>query len=503
VSTLSELVREHTDLGADDVEALHALVAEWHLLADLSLADLLLWVPLRPGLDPRGRGRLVAVAQVRPATAPTCYRRDLVGDVVDTEEKWLLGRAFRERRILRIGDPEWVDGAPVRAEAVPVVLGRRTVAVLGRDTNLTASRRAGQLERAYRRSSADLARMVSEGTFPASGVPVDPETAPRVGDGLIRLDAEGTVGFASPNALSAYRRLGLTGNLIGADLDSVTRLLLDDDGDDPRLGETLRSGRPAEAEIASQGSVVRFRAVPLLPGGSCIGALVLLRDVTEVRRRDRALQGKDATIREIHHRVKNNLQTVAALLRLQARRLESPEARAALEESVRRVSSIALVHERLSETLEGLVDFDVIADRVTAMVAEVAAGLPGDGAGLTMRREGRAGELPAEVATPLAMVLTELLQNALEHGRGDPGTAGEVVLRVERSAAGLRLEVVDDGAGLPAGFLLEESPRLGLQIVRTLVSDIGGSISLRDRDGGGTLAAVSVPLDATAAEGPA
>ena len=79
---------------------------------------------------------------------------------------------------------------------------------------------------------------------------------------------------------------------------------------------------------------------------------MLLRDVTDLRSRDRELVTKDATIREIHHRVKNNLQTVAALLRLQARRMTVPEARAALEEAVRRVGSIALVHETLSQSLD-------------------------------------------------------------------------------------------------------------------------------------------------------
>ena len=90
--------------------------------------------------------------------------------------------------------------------------------------------------------------------------------------------------------------------------------------------------------------------------------------------------GKDATIREIHHRVKNNLQTVAALLRMQARRMTDPAAQAALEESVRRVTSIAVVHETLSLALDEVVEFDAIADQVLAMCAEVAGhGRPGAG----------------------------------------------------------------------------------------------------------------------------
>src|ERR1700759_1198618 len=99
---------------------------------------------------------------------------------------------------------------------------------------------------------------------------------------------------------------------------------------------------PREAEVDGNGSVVQLRSIPLIVGGSRTGALVLVRDVTELRRRERELMTKDATIREIHHRVKNNLQTVAALLRLQARRLRAPEARAALDEGIRRGGSVAV-----------------------------------------------------------------------------------------------------------------------------------------------------------------
>src|SRR6185436_9256502 len=106
----------------------------------------------------------------------------------------------------------------------------------------------------------------------------------------------------------------------------------------------LRGLSPPRKEIEARGATVLMRAIPLLPARVPIGAVVLVRDVTEVRRRDRQLLTKDATIREIHHRVKNNLQTVAALLRLQARRVTTPDARSALEESVRRVASIAIVH---------------------------------------------------------------------------------------------------------------------------------------------------------------
>ncbi len=139
---------------------------------------------------------------------------------------------------------------------------------------------------------------------------------------------------------------------------------------------------------------------------------VLVRDVTDLRRRDRLLLSKDATIREIHHRVKNNLQTIAALLRLQGRRLQSPEAQEAIEESERRIRSIAIVHETLSREPGDEVRFDDIVQPLVRVVAETVTGPDRD---LRLAVEGDAGMLPGDLATPLAVVLNELMQNAVDH----------------------------------------------------------------------------------------
>jgi two-component sensor histidine kinase len=222
-----------------------------------------------------------------------------------------------------------------------------------------------------------------------------------------------------------------------------------------------------------------------------------------VRRRDRALMTKDATIREIHHRVKNNLQTVAALLRLQARRVDLPEARMALQESVRRVASIALVHETLSMSSEEAVEFDGIVDRVATAATEVAA----TNFTVKMRREGTFGVLPAEIATSLVMVLNELLINAVEHGFPAPDEegpmaldapreeVGEVVVSAHRFRKQLHVTVADNGQGLPEGFVADSNGRLGLQIVRALATgELRGTIELRNRAVGGTEAVLVVPL---------
>ena len=482
--SLTELVRAHTDLDAEDVAWLQLLLADWQIIADLSFADLVLWLP-----DREGNGYWAA-AQMRPTTGPTAYVDDLVGAFVPQGRRPLLDSAFEHARVAREGDPEWRDDIPVRVEAIPVRRGDRILGVIGRNTNLLGVRTPSRLELSYLQTATDLTQMIAGGHFPFPGQRSDHADSPRVGDGFVRIDAAGRVTYASPNALSVYRRLGLSSDLTGLHLADTTRELVPPSRrpDEETVSAVLGGTAPRDTELGSEDAVLILRALPLRPAGEHIGALVLLRDVTDLRRRDRELVTKDATIREIHHRVKNNLQTVAALLRLQARRIDVPEGREALEEAVRRVGSIAIVHETLSQAFDEYVDFDDVADRLRVMVAEVSS----HGNEVRSVREGSFGTLTAEVATPLAMVLTEVLQNAVEHGFG--GGPGTITVTANRARGRLRVRVDDDGVGLPAGFDVAVSTSLGLSIVRTLVeSELGGTLALGSGSTGGTRVELDLP----------
>ena len=243
-----------------------------------------------------------------------------------------------------------------------------------------------------------------------------------------------------------------------------------------------------------------IRCIPLIDHGTVTGAVVLTRDISELRRRDRLLLSKDATIREIHHRVKNNLQTISSLLRLQGRRFTSPEAKLAIEESVRRIRSIALVHEILSREAGDDVAFIEIVRPLVRMVEE---GMSSEDRPVTFHVEGEAGVLPATVATPLSVVLNELLQNAIDHAfpaEVDLQAApGSVTIRLDNDGERLRATVVDDGVGLPEDFELGAATGLGLSIVRTLVtSELVGEIALARGDGPsgrpGTVVRLEVPV---------
>jgi two-component system, sensor histidine kinase PdtaS len=469
VPTLNDVLREQTDLDAADIEWLHLLLGDWQLVSDLSFADLVLWVPATAG-------GWYAAAHIRPTTGPMVFFDDVVGRRLDRGRRPLLDQAFSELRIVRERDPEWRDDMPIREEAIPVVSEGRALAVLTRHTNLATLRTPSRLELTYLATADALARMIAAGEFPTMGAPTGQRRgAPRVGDGVIRLDADGTVSYASPNAVSAIHRLGHVGDVTGTSLVRIaTEVLRDEEPVDERLALVVTGRASWRTEVVSHGASVSLRAIPLTEAGQRTGAILLLRDVSELRRRERELLTKDATIREIHHRVKNNLQTVAALLRMQSRRLPDSEARAALDEAVRRVGTIALVHETLSQGLDETVDFDAIVARGLADVVEVATrDVP-----VRAERSGSFGRLRAEDATALAMVVTELVHNAIKHGLARTG--GVVSVRAVRSRDEhdelLTVTVTDDGSGLPEGFDPVASG-LGTQIVTSLVQDLRGRIT--------------------------
>ena len=216
----------------------------------------------------------------------------------------------------------------------------------------------------------------------------------------------------------------------------------------------------------------------------------MVSDLTEARRRERELKLKATMIREVHHRVKNNLQTVASLLRMQARRLEQPEARRALQEAVARVLSVAVIHEFLSLAEEQRINIRDVCQRIVAQLREVA---------MTPDREvrlevhGPSIYLPSKQATACALVVNELLQNALEHG-GVERRGGTVTVTLHDGGDSVSIEVRDEGGRLPAGFDLERESGLGLQIVRTLVEDtLKGRFELQAD--GGVVAAIAFPKD--------
>ncbi|NNN16514.1 MAG: ATPase [Acidimicrobiaceae bacterium] len=472
------------DLPADIPEGAKYKVAEivrrWGLLADLCFSDLLMYVK-----DPTDPTRVVVVSQIRPTTASTVHQVDMVGAVFSKESassvfsSFLTNSPSFQERLDQSGQHKVVS------QALPVPYEGTTVAVLVRDFLLNPQRVQGELEATYVSLFERIAKMIYNGDFPYAGD--DLIEAPRVGDGVVVLGADGAVQFMSPNAVSALHRLGCRSPRRGASLFEMAL---------PLTGPTRAAleGRPELDEIERKGGiVVTFLSLPLLDKGTPTGTLVLLRDVTDLRSKDRLILSKDATIKEIHHRVKNNLQTISSLLRLQARRIESPRARQALYEAERRIRSIALVHEALSREVGEQAPMGQVIEAIEVLATESAPA----GINPIFRVRGELGEVDASVATPLAVVMAELMQNSVEHAfaRAPIGSESDLVVNVDlvRQHDRLEVRISDNGIGFPDDFDLSNTTSLGLSIVRDLVvSQLSGTINIRM--GPGAEVFVSVPL---------
>ena len=473
-------------LSSEEFNRLSDLIAEWQLLADLSFADLVLWVP-RSDLN-----GFIAVAQIRPMTAATVFANDVVGTKISLGEQPNIETSFKTGTIIRDTDPTKIGEFTVKEETIPVRFNSNSIAVISRHRNIETMRTPSRLELNYREIANHIYRMVAEGNFPIQGSVYRSETAPRAGDGLVRLDVDGLITFASPNARSAFGRIGWVKDMEGQHLgDILDQLVVPIRGREPReeswrvamSGKTLKRD-----EFENSDGVIDLLAIPLTESEIRIGAVVLVHNVTELRRRDRALVSKDATIREIHHRVKNNLQAVSALLRLQSRRIDEENARLAIEEAIRRIASIAHVHETLSTSSQDSVAFDEVISKLLKSALELSP-RPSE---IEIRKSGELGQIPSLIATPLALVLTELIQNSLEHGLHEKGNKLEVL--ISRREGNLTISVLDDGAGLSADFDLLKNASLGLEIVRTLMeNELDGVLTFK-RLNPGTAATIEFRL---------
>ncbi len=464
MAKLTELLREHTDLDREQVAHLNRLVLEWGMLADFCFSDMLLYVADLAG-------EWVVAAQVRPATGQTMYQVDWVGSQANATEVEFIEAAYRTGAVTE-GEMT-VEGVAdeTRVIAIPVVHLGAPIAVLTREWTEKAGRRPGELERAYGEVFQQFVHMIASGSFPFPQGAGDSSAAPRVGDGVMWVNAAGEVEYVSPNANSALHRVGIQASAIGMRLAELGF-------HDGPVRQAFERAEPVIEEFEQgEGVTLLCRCVPFVVDATVSGGVLLVRDVSELRKRDRLLLSKDATIREIHHRVKNNLQTISSLLRLQSRRLTHPEAIAAVAESVRRIRTIALVHEALSREPGDDVTFIEIVRPLLRLAEE---GLQSIDRPVRFAVRGDGGRIPAAIATPLSVVLTELLQNAVDHGFPEGSGGGSVVVRLAQQEGRLLLSVVDDGRGVDSGFRLEDATGLGLSIVRTLVTtELDGTIAMR------------------------
>ncbi len=483
-------------LGAADLELLHNVERGMPITADLSRSDLLLACPAGNGL--------IVVAQAQPHSISPLYGAGLVGQTLDSGHAPLIIEAWRKGQQQRSQRDPGENAAPVAQDVYPI-RGRdgRTIGLLSIETSLIQLERHRQRHPSFRRAIEWLKLMCIRGELAAA------ESLSPFGewDGVLLVDAQRRIAYMSGIANNLYRHLGYLEDLRGRRLSYLNT------SDDEMAIAALDSRLPLEREVEESSHVwirkiVPVWAPPALAGRlgklrsrlrgtrEVTGALIMVHDATEERRKRQELKVKTTMVQEVHHRVKNNLQAIAAMLRMQGRRTHDPEALHALNEAVVRILSVAVIHEFLSLDETQTINMRDVCQRIIAQNRQV---LMGPGKQIAFSVEGPAISLPSQQATACALVINELIHNALEHGFEKQKT-GQVRVVLGDSGHTVRLEVSDDGSRLPDDFDLDVPRSLGLQIVRSLVQDdLRGQLRLENRDQG-VVATVEFPR-LTAAQG--
>lgn len=464
------------DEAQTDHPHLRAVAAGLPLLADLNRGDILLYEPL-PGQ------RLRVVAQAQPHSVPPVYTRLMVGREQPLSESPAVAGVLRGREVAQGPRHITAHRAHIvqRAYAVSDEQGR-LVGVLTVEKSLVEYERHSTRRLTFRRALHDLRDMVLRGQT-AGFADLSPF---RETDGIVLVNDKGLIIYVSGLGSYLYRRIGYSEELVGKPVAQQTT------ADAVLVERALRERRPFEEEGMEEERLWVRKVIPIVgpryrmperlmrfaphgfgPPDRCL-VLLALHDATAARRKAQEQVVRQAMVQEIHHRVKNNLQTVASLLRIQARRAQHEETRQVLGESINRILSIAVVHEFLSQH-EQTINLRDVAQRIARQVHE---GILNPQQEIRVRIEGDPVFLHAHQTTMLALVINELILNALEHGFGESRT-GEIVISLVDEGEGVQLTVRDTGVGLPADFTLEQAHSLGLRIVQTIVEqDLRGRFSL-------------------------
>jgi two-component sensor histidine kinase len=492
---MHEAVSSCLNLNEESISFLRTIEAQLGIVADLSRADILLYAR-------KSEQEAIALAHAQPHSLAHVYSKSREGYVLtgktrpEVMEALILGRRQNEQRSFI------AEGAPVVRQTLLVYFPppvaafsggewprepSRVVAALIIVTNLIEYERHRLRSKAFRQALKKLQAMLIYGQLPGA------ENLSPFGeqDGIVFVDNGGVVRYASGIASNLYRRLGYKETVVGRRLANL------DTADEDIRQAVLNQNLCLERENTEINRNWIRKALPLVSYSTFpwtwlqalrgrplaqrpYGVIIAITDATESRRQDQEIRVKNAMIQEVHHRVKNNLQTIAGLLRMQMRRVKSDEARQVLDETLNRILSIAVIHEFLSNENSNIINIKEVSHRI---VAQFRQGMLNPDKEIQLELTGESIYLPARQATACSLIINELLQNAIEHGFENK-QAGFVRVNLADEGGQVIINVTDNGDGLPPNFQLDRADSLGFHIVKILVEeDLKGQLLLNNGNG--------------------
>ena len=454
---IRDLCRKYTDLTEEEIATIQGMSAVLQPLANLEDADIFIdclsW-----------DGDAIVVAEAKPSYVPSSYKKTVVGLLARKENEPAVARTFRlgvATKQMKAVTQE--NGRTIQSvEPIKNAAGSRVIGVLIREQRVDGQRQVSERlhfsEQSYEQIANALSHMVGSNNW----------LTECIDEALVMVDRTGVVAFRNSLARDLYRKLGYIEDPLGQLYENVRLVGPVNDAD--------QSGYSVIETTVGRHSL-SIKRIQL--ESEDMAFAVVIQDNTWKKEQEKALILKSVAIKEMHHRVKNNLQTIASLLRLQVRRSDNEETRKVLGESMNRILSIATTHELLAQ---GGVDQVKIGEVILNIKNNTVRYFARPHFDVNITLEGDDFEVDSDIATSVALIINELLQNSLQYAFQDR-ESGLIRIVVTRGELYSRIEVIDDGSGYDVENV--RTDRLGLSIVQTMVKDkLRGNLSVESGPGG-------------------
>ena len=454
---IRDLCRKYTDLTEEEIATIQGMSAVLQPLANLEDADIFIdclsW-----------DGDAIVVAEAKPSYVPSSYKKTVVGLLARKENEPAVARTFRlgvATKQMKAVTQE--NGRTIQSvEPIKNAAGSRVIGVLIREQRVDGQRQISERlhfsEQSYEQIANALSHMVGSNNW----------LTECIDEALVMVDRTGVVAFRNSLARDLYRKLGYIEDPLGQLYENVRLVGPVNDAD--------QSGYSVIETTVGRHSL-SIKRIQL--ESEDMAFAVVIQDNTWKKEQEKALILKSVAIKEMHHRVKNNLQTIASLLRLQVRRSDNEETRKVLGESMNRILSIATTHELLAQ---GGVDQVKIGEVILNIKNNTVRYFARPHFDVNITLEGDDFEVDSDIATSVALIINELLQNSLQYAFQDR-ESGLIRIVVTRGELYSRIEVIDDGSGYDVENV--RTDRLGLSIVQTMVKDkLRGNLSVESGPGG-------------------
>lgn len=455
---LTRVCREHTDLSDEDIKALLDVSHNLRTVHELEDGDIFI-----DCLTTDGK-KAVVIAQHSPPGSN--YTRNIVGELM------LPHNEPGVFRTLQIGVPSRRLKAVVTGEHL---IRQNVSAIRGPQDKIVG---VLIVERHIR--GPELWEQAAEKDGPgqqAIHLAYDAREMERVAeymnDGMVRFNQDAVAVYANPRAREIYRGINYMDEIVGMPFENLAfgNILFED---------IRQQGRNAHTEVQIGGYILNVVYASINDEDNFMGAVMIIDDATEEKSIEKELILKSAAIAEIHHRVKNNLQTIISLLRLQRRRITNADARTAFSETMSRIFSISLTHEILAQ--KGVDDVE-IKEMLSRMLNNAKSYIIPDDLDLNIEIVGDCIEMNSDTATSISMVVNELVQNCIKHAFVDR-SVGSVLLSIRQGPQLSTVAVEDDGVGFSTTSRVR-SGSLGHKLVKSLVEDkLFGQLQIHSSDHG-------------------